>query len=103
MAITLTILLALTAVRHKVLMVSLEVTGNGKEKNSQCEPFLGLFTREKETADLTELFIYLRNTWNPKYWAVGLDKDALGEPGLLNTSPSFSWTLTRIFSAWAGV
>lgn len=62
MAITLTILLALTAVRHKVLMVSLEVTGNGKEKNSRCEPFLGLFTREKETADLTELFIYLRNT-----------------------------------------
>jgi len=32
MAITLTILLVLTAVRQKVLMVSLEVTDKGKKK-----------------------------------------------------------------------
>lgn len=32
MAITLTILLVLTAVRQKVLMVSLEVTGKGEKK-----------------------------------------------------------------------
>lgn len=59
MAITLTILLVLTAVRQKVLMVSLEVTGKGKK--SLHEPFFGLFIREKEAASLTELFIYLRN------------------------------------------
>lgn len=62
LAITLTILLVLTAVRQKVLMASLEDTGKGQEKKSPHEPFFGLFIREEEAASLTELFIYLRNT-----------------------------------------
>lgn len=62
LAITLTILLVLTAVRQKVLMASLEDTGKGQEeKKSPHEPFFGLFIREEEAASLTELFIYLRN------------------------------------------
>lgn len=40
MAITLTILLVLTAVRQKVLMVSLEVTGKGKKKKVHVSLFL---------------------------------------------------------------
>lgn len=40
MAITLTILLVLTAVRQKVLMVSLEVTGKGEKKKVHVSLFL---------------------------------------------------------------
>lgn len=87
MAITLTILLVLTAVRQKVLMVSLEVTGKGGKKSSR-EPFFGLFIREKEAAILTGLFIYLRNIWKPKYCVVVLEKDASGEAGLAPPRPS---------------
>lgn len=64
LAITLTVLLVLTAVRQKVLMASLQDTGKGKErkrKKSPHEPFFGLFIREEEAASLTELFIYPRN------------------------------------------
>lgn len=88
LAITLTILLVLTAVRQKVLMASLEDTGKGQEKKSPHEPFFGLFIREKEAASLTELFIYLRNIWKSKYCVVVLEKDAWGEPGLALPRPS---------------
>lgn len=81
MAITLTTLPDLTAGRQKVLMVSLEVTGKGGKKKSTWLVF-GLFIREKEAASLTELFIYLRNIWKPKYCVAVLEKDALRELGL---------------------
>lgn len=52
LAITLTILLVLTAVRQKVLMASLEDTGKGQEKKKSTRAFFWLVYKGKGSCKL---------------------------------------------------